>query len=108
MGNRNDERECRNNDADEFETSDRRTFSRDETNDCRRREYDRFADVLAEAYNDGYEQGYCDGFKDGREKGRVEGFQAGCKAGQEKAKQEVLCFIKRSRCCCCRCCRRNC
>ena len=106
MGNRNDERECRNNDADEFETSDRRTFSRDETNDCRRREYDRFADVLAEAYNDGYEQGYCDGFKDGREKGRVEGFQAGCKAGQEKAKQEVLCFIKRSRCYCY--CRRNC
>ena len=97
MGNRNDERECRNNGVDELETSDRRS-------DCHRREHDRFADVLAEAYNDGYKQGYCDGFKDGREKGRVEGFQAGCKAGQEKAKQDVLDFIRRNRCCC----RRNC
>ncbi|BCZ44329.1 hypothetical protein psyc5s11_03960 [Clostridium gelidum] len=104
MGNRNDERECRNNDVDELETSDGRNLSSDEINDCHHRNRDRFADVLADAYNEGYKQGYCDGFKDGREKGRVEGFQEGCKAGQELAKQEVLCFIKRNRCCC----RRNC
>ena len=104
MDNRNDERECRNNESDELENMDRRNCSSGERSDCHHREHDRFADVLAEAYNDGYKQGYCDGFKDGREKGQVEGFQAGCKAGQEKAKQDVLYFIKRNRCCC----RRNC
>ncbi|MCE5222009.1 MAG: hypothetical protein LLF98_12305 [Clostridium sp.] len=104
MGNRNDERECRNNDADELENMDSRNGSHGERNNCRCRERDRFVDVLAEAYNDGYKQGYCDGFKDGREKGQVEGFKAGCKAGQEKAKQDVLRFIKRNRCCCKRSC----
>ena len=95
MGNRNDERECRNNDVDELETSDGRNLSSDETNDCHHRESDRFADVLAEAYNDGYKQGYCDGFKDGREKGRVEGFQAGCKAGQRIGKTRSFMLYKK-------------
>ena len=104
MENRNDGRECRNNDADELESRDTRNCSRGERNNCHNRNHDRFADVLAEAYNDGYKQGYCDGFKDGREKGRVEGYQAGLKDGYVKAKQEVLNFIKRNRCCC----RRNC
>lgn len=104
MENRSDRRECRNNDADELENMNRRNCSRDERNDRHHRERDRFTDVLAEAYNDGYKQGYCDGFKDGREKGQAEGFQAGCKQGQAKAKQDVLDFIRRNRCCC----RRNC
>lgn len=123
MGNSNDKRQCRSNNADQLEERDIRNYSRSEANNCHHRECDRFADILAEAYNDGYKQGYCDGvkdgrekgkaegycdgFKDGREKGRVEGFQAGCKSGQEKAKEEVLDFIKRNRCCRC-CCKQNC
>ena len=89
MGNRNDERECRNNNIEDFETSDSRISSCGEVNGCCRKEYDRFADVLAEAYNDGYNKGYVEGFKDGCKKGRVEGFQAGCKAGQEMKKDDV-------------------
>ncbi len=110
MDNRDNNRECRNNNADELGNMNRRNCNSSGTspeNDSRCRGRDQFADALEDAYNQGYRDGYCDGFEDGREKGQCEGYQEGVRDGYEKAKQEVLDYIKRNRCCCkcfCRCC----
>lgn len=93
MTNRNDERGSRSKDVDEFES----TYS----SDCEKRSDDFSDDTSAERCSDEYWEGFRDGCK--------KGFKAGCKAGQEKAKEDVVKFIKRNRCCCCRpCCRMNC
>lgn len=105
MDNRNDRRDCRCRDADERGDVYRRNCTLGETSTRPRRDCERFEDALEDAYNEGYRDGYCDGFEDGREKGQVEGYQEGYKDGYEKAKQEVLDYIRRNRCCkCCRCC----
>lgn len=104
MDNRNNRRDCRHCSGEERDEMDRRNCPcRDERPDRHRRDCDRFEDALEEAYNEGYRDGYCDGFEDGREKGQVEGYQEGYKDGYEKAKQEVLDYIRRNRCCC-KCC----
>ena len=104
MDNRNDGRECENNDADELERMNRRNCTQGETNPCHHRKNDRFAEALEEAFNEGYKQGYCEGYEEGYEKGYCEGYKEGCRDGYEKAKQEVLDFMKRKNRCCCKCC----
>lgn len=118
MENRNN-RECRHRDADERGEMARRncnpcdngTLGSNVRNDCdcNRRDRDCFADALEDAYNEGYKDGYRDGYDDGRTAGETAGATAGYKQGYcdgyEKAKQEVLDYINRRRCCrCCRCC----
>lgn len=66
----------------------------------RNRKCDRFAEALEEAFNEGYKKGYCVGYQEGYEKGYCEGYKEGCKDGQEKAKEDILSFIKKRRCCC--------
>ena len=70
-------------------------------------ECDRFAEALEEAFNEGYKKGYCKGQEEGYQKGYCEGYKQGVKDGYEKAKEDVLCLLKRKRCCL-RCCRRRC
>ncbi len=57
---------------------------------------DRFAQALEEAYD----KGYRDGYRDGYEKGYEDGYEQGCKDGYERAKQEVLDYIRANRCKC--------
>jgi hypothetical protein len=75
------------------------TLGSNVNNDC-------LADALEDAYNDGYKDGYRDGYEDGNTAGETAGETAGYKQGYcdgyEKAKQEVLDYIRRNRCC--RCC----
>jgi flagellar biosynthesis/type III secretory pathway protein FliH len=115
MDDRSDNIECRNYDAGELGSMNRRrcnprdnaTLGANVTNDsdCHHRCRNHFDDALEDAYNDGYRDGYPDGFEDGRTLGATEGYNQGYKDGYEKAKEEVLQFIKRNRCCrCCRCC----
>lgn len=68
------------------------------------RERNCFAEALEEAFNEGYKKGYCKGYEEGYEKGYCEGYKEGVRDGYEKAKEEILCLLKRKRCCC-KCCK---
>lgn len=112
MENRDDYNgECINHAQDEFVCKKRRGCNVSEPHNKYQRKPDNrgdhFAEALEEAYNEGYKDGYCDGGEDGREKGQEEAYDEGYKDGYEKAKQEVLDYIKKNKSCghkcCCKC-----
>ena len=105
MDNKKDRRDYFDCEEEEFDVMNRKKCSHEEEKDCHDKERDYFAEALEEAFNEGYKKGYCDGYEEGYQKGYREGFKEGCKEGRERAKEEVLNFFKRKRCCCRRCCR---
>lgn len=90
MRNQNDERNQRNCNEDNNTLGD---FVNDVR--CSRRNR-----CFEKALEDAYRKGYKKGFEEGYQEGYCEGYQDGVKDGYEKAKEEVVCFIKRNRCCC--------
>lgn len=106
MDNNRNRRDYFDYDEEEFAGMTRKRCSHEEEGEYNNKERDSLTEALEEAFNEGYKKGYCKGYEEGYEKGYREGYCEGVKDGYEKAKEDVLGFIKRKRCCC-KCCKRR-